>query len=106
MGHVMIGLLDGHVSRVYTRASAVLPAKSQPTGDVQRFGAPVATFAVKHNVVVVFPRSPHFKFLLEVLWGQLQRLLQVAHWHSHTYKRCGSKNPMEDHSFFALCTCV
>ncbi|KAF3836544.1 hypothetical protein F7725_029102 [Dissostichus mawsoni] len=51
----------------------------KPAGDVQRLGAPAATFAVKHDVVVIFPRRLYVKCLLKLLRGQLQGLLQVAH---------------------------
>lgn len=78
---IIIVLLDGYDYWVYAGASlySYLPVKPQVTGDVQGFGAPVTTSAVKHDVVVIFPRRRHIKFLLKVLWGQLQRLLQVAH---------------------------
>lgn len=51
--------------------------------DAQCSGAPGATSAVKHNVVVSFRGSLHFKPLLKELRGQLQRLLQVVHWHAY-----------------------
>lgn len=56
-----------------------LLAKSQLMSDAQGSGAPDATSAVKHNVVVSFRGSLHFKPLLKELRGQLQRLLQVVH---------------------------
>lgn len=82
MGHVIIELLDVygvHTWCTYRCISCYLPAKSQLTSNVQRFGAPVATFALKHDVVVIFPGSLHFKRLLKALRGQLQRFLQVSH---------------------------
>lgn len=57
----------------------MLPAKSQLMGDKQGFGTPVAASAVKHDVVVIFPRNPRAKPLLKQHWGQLQRLIQDAH---------------------------
>lgn len=56
-----------------------LPAKSQLTGNIQRFEAPDATSAMKHDVFVILPRSLHCKYLLKVFRGQLQRLLQDPH---------------------------
>lgn len=64
-----------------------LLAKAKLMGDAQRFGTPVSTFAVKHDVVVVLAGSLHFKLLLKELRGKLQRLLEVSHCvchHTHT----------------------
>lgn len=60
-----------------------LLAKSQLMSDAQCSAAPDATSAVKHNVVVSFCGSLHFKPLLKELRGQLQRLLQVVHWRAY-----------------------
>lgn len=65
--------------RVYIQVQLLLPAKSQLTSNKKCFGTPVSTSAVKHDVVIIFPRNNHFKFLLKLLWGQLQRLLQDTH---------------------------
>lgn len=63
----------------------LLPVKSQLMGDRKRFKTPDATSAVKHDVAVVFPRNPHFKVPLKLLWGQFQGLLHDTHWYSFTH---------------------
>lgn len=50
-------------------------------------GTSVAAPAVKHNVVVIFPRSPHVVALLKLLWGQPQRLVHHSHWNSPTQRK-------------------
>lgn len=56
-----------------------LPDKSKLMSNRECFKTPVATSAVEHNVVIILPRKPHLKFVLKLLWGQLQRLFQHPH---------------------------
>lgn len=68
-------------------------------GNKQGFGTPVAASAVKHHVFVIFPRNPCSKPLPKQLWGQLQGLVQDAHWYSHTITNDMTDKSPRKHSF-------